>query len=68
MPGQKGEREMSDFWMDSNVQRGLIAILIILWFISAFVVMCKIGDIMQENKIMKEIKEGKEKKNRVEKC
>jgi len=59
---------MSDFWIDSNVQKGLIAILIILW-LSAFVVMCKIGDIiMQENKIKKEIKEGKEKKNRVEKC
>lgn len=51
---------MGDFWMDSNVQRILIVMLIILWFIAVFIVVEKIREVRKEIRLSKLVKEKRE--------
>lgn len=46
---------MGEFWMNLLIQKGLMVILIILWFIAAFLIVDKIWE------VKKELKEGKRK-------
>lgn len=46
---------LGEFWMNPLMQKGLMVILIILWFIAAFLIVDKILE------VKKEIKEGKRK-------